>query len=113
MSAVQSLHAVQEAACYHSDHNPLFLHIACVALAEALAPISSTSSEARVRYDVQKAEAYQVSSASELQQHFIPLIHSQLDVDLLCEKLEICSKQHHAASVQTAWGTFTCTSALV
>ena len=90
MAAVQSLHVVQEAAHYHSDHNPLFLRIACEALADAPVPTSSTAPETRVRYDGQKAEAYQVSLASELQQHFIPLMHSQLDVDLLCEKLETC-----------------------
>ena len=64
MAAVQSLHVVQEAARYHSDHNPLFLRIACEALADAPVPTSSATPDARVRYDAQKAEAYQVSLAS-------------------------------------------------
>jgi len=44
------------------------------------------------RYDVQKAEAHQASLATELQQHFIPLIQQELNVDVLCDKLEACMK---------------------
>ena len=57
MAAVQSLHIVQEAARYHSDHNPLFLRTACEALADAPIPISSAATEARVRYVIQEADS--------------------------------------------------------
>ena len=62
---------MQEAARYQCDHNSLYLRIACEALPDALVPTSSAAPDARVRYDVQKAEAYLVSLASELKQHFI------------------------------------------
>ena len=39
-------------------------------------PTPSAVPSARFRYAIQKAEAYQMSLASELQQHFIPLIGS-------------------------------------
>ena len=84
--------AVQEAAHDHSGDSLLFLRNAREALADAPIPTLSAAPEARVRYDDQNAEAYQVSVASELQQHFTPLIHNQLDAHLLCEKLEICLK---------------------
>ena len=83
----------------NSNFNPLFVRIACEALADAPVPTSSS---------VQQAEAYQVSLASELQQHFISLIHSQLDVDLLCEKFETCLQQvtllYHMACRKQASG---------
>ena len=50
------------------------------------------ASDARLRYDVQKAEAYQICLATELQQHFIPLIQQELNVDVLCDRLEACMK---------------------
>ena len=90
MTAVQSLHVLEQASRYHSDHNPLFLHFACDSLTHAPAPTPSAESDARMRYDVQTAEAYQVALASELQQHFIPLIQHELDVDLLADKFVAC-----------------------
>ena len=45
---------------------------------------SSAASDARIRYDVQKAEAYQACLATELQQHFIPLLQQELNVDVFC-----------------------------
>ena len=73
MSAVQPLHVLEEAS-YHSDHNPLFLDFACDSLPPAPSPTPSAKS------DAQRAEAYQLALASELQQHFIPLIQHELDV---------------------------------
>jgi len=90
MTAVQSLRVLDEAGRYRSDHNPLFLHFACESLTHAPVPTPSTESGARMRYDVQRAEAYQVALASELQQHFIPLIQHELDVDLLADKFVAC-----------------------
>ena len=88
MTAVQLLRVLEEAGRYRSDHNPLFLHFACESLTRAPAP--STDSGARMQYDVHRAEAYQVALASELQQHFIPLIQHELDVDLLPDKFVAC-----------------------
>ncbi len=91
-SAVKSLHVLDEAARYRSDHNPLLLHIAYKAPCDTHTHTSSAASDARIRYDVQKAEAYQACLATELQQHFIPLIQQELNVDVLCDRLEACMK---------------------
>ena len=91
-SAVKSLHVLDEAARYNSDHNPLLLHIAYKAPCDTHTHTSSAASDARIRYDVQKAEAYQACLATELQQHFIPLIQQELNVDVLCDRLEACMK---------------------
>ncbi len=102
MTAAQSLHVLAEAGRYGSDHNPLILRVACDTLSNAPIPKTpyptilvvvpyptpSAASDASVRYVVQEAEAYEVSLASELQQHFIPLIHHKLDVGSLCDSLE-------------------------
>ncbi len=66
------------------------VNFACESLTHAPVPTPSTESGARMRYDVQRAEAYQVALASELQQHFIPLIQHELDVDLLADKFVAC-----------------------
>ena len=81
---------LEEALGYGSDHNPLFLYIACDIVQLAHTSNSSAACEARVRYDVQRAEAYQEALASLLQQHFIPCIQHELDVDLLATKLVAC-----------------------
>ena len=81
-----------EASRYRSDHNPLILHLDCQTSCNTHTHHSSATPDARIKYDAQKAEAYQVSLASELQQHFIPLIQQELDVDVLCDKLETCLK---------------------
>jgi len=86
------LHVLDEAARYRSDHNPLLLHIAYKAPCDTHTHTSSAASDARIRYDVQKAEAYQACLATELQQHFIPLIQQELNVDVLCDRLEACMK---------------------
>ncbi len=91
-AAVKSLHVLDEAARYNSDHNPLLLHLAYKAPCDTHTHTSSAASDARIRYDVQKAEAYQACLATELQQHFIPLIQQELDVDVLCDRLEACMK---------------------
>ena len=90
MTAVKSLHMLEKAARYGSDRNPLFLHIAhgTVQLAHTSNP--SAACEARVQYDVQRAEAYQEALASLLQQHFIPFVQHEPDVDLLATKLVAC-----------------------
>jgi len=92
LSAVKSLHVLDEAARYRSDHNPLLLHIAYKAPCDSHTHTSSAASDARIRYDVQKAEAYQACLATELQQHFITLIQQELNVDVLCDRLEACMK---------------------
>ena len=72
MTAAKSLHVLDEAGRYGTDHNPLILPVACDTLKHA--PTSpSTASRARVRYDCQNAEAYQMSLDCELQQNFLPL----------------------------------------
>ena len=86
---------LEEAGRYRSDDNPiLFLHSPCEPLTHAPAPTPPTDPGARIRYDVQRAEADQLAQAFELQQHFIPLI--QHDVDLLagsiCSMFDICSQ---------------------
>ena len=101
-SAVSPLHVSDEAARYNSDHNPLLLHIAYKAPCDTHTHTSSAASDARIRYDVQKAEAYQACLATELQQHFVPLIQQELNVDVLCDRLEACmscSAKHYAASL--------------
>ena len=59
VTAAKSLHVLEEAARYASDHNPLTLHIACDIHEHAPTSNPSVDSGARVRYDVQRAEAYQ------------------------------------------------------
>ena len=117
MTAAKSLHVLEEAARYGSDHNPLFLHVACDTVQLANSSNPSAACEARVRYDVQRAEAYQEALASLLQQHFIPFIQHELDVDLLATKLasmpDFCSKKYYATSVQTQWCMFTQATSLV
>ena len=54
--------------------------------------VSSVASDASIRYDVQKAEAYQACLATELQEHFIPLSQQELNVNVLCGRLEACMK---------------------
>ncbi len=51
-SAVKSLHALDEAARYNSDHNPLLLHLAYKAPCDTHTHTSSAASDARIRYDV-------------------------------------------------------------
>ena len=68
--AVKCLHVLDEAARYRSDHNPLLWHIAYKAPCDTHTHTSFAASDARIRYDVQKAEAYQACLATELQQHF-------------------------------------------
>ncbi len=53
-SAVKSLHVLDEAARYRSDHNPLLLHIAYKAPCDTHTHTSSAASDARIRYDAQK-----------------------------------------------------------
>ena len=81
---------LEQASRCHSDHNSLFLHFACESLTCAPVPTPSAESGARMRCDVQRAEAYQVPLPSELQQHLIQLIQHELDVDLLADKLVAC-----------------------
>jgi len=100
-SAVKSLHVLHEAARYRSDHN-LLLHIAYKAPCNTHTHTSSAAPDARIRYDVQKAEAYQAPLATELQQHFIPLIQQKLNVDVLCDKLEACMKSAAQNTMQQA-----------
>ena len=90
--AVKSLPVLDEAARYRSDQNPLLLHIAHKAPCDAHTHTSSAAPDARMRYDIQKDEAYQAYLATEQQQHFIPLIQQELNVDVLCDKLEECMK---------------------
>ena len=90
MAAAQSLHVHQEASRYGSDHNLLQLHLACEQLSSAPTHPPSATPATRVRYDSQRAEAYQMALASELQQHFVPFIHHELDVDLLSDNLIEC-----------------------
>ena len=81
--------------------------------------------EARVRYDVQRAEAYQEALASLLQQHFIPFIQHELDVDLLATKLvacmisaakstttQVCKRSGVCSRKQQAWFDSRCKEAL-
>ena len=112
ITAAKSLHVLEEAVGYGSDHNPLFLYIACDIVQLAHTSNSSAACGARVRYDVQRAEAYQEALASLLQQHFIPFIQHELDVDLLATKPNFCSKKFYATSVQTQWCMFTQASSL-
>ena len=90
--AVKSLPVLDEAARYRSDQNPLLLHIAHKAPCDAHTHTSSAAPDARMRYDIQKDEAYQAYLATEQQRHFIPLIQQELDVDVLCDNLEECMK---------------------
>ena len=48
----------------------------CINVVSTPIPTPSAVPSARFRYDIQKAEAYQMSLASELQQHFITLVGS-------------------------------------
>ena len=56
--------------------------------------------QARALVYIVAFQAYQVSS--ELQQDFLPLIRSQLVVDLLCEKLETCLKSAASSTMPQA-----------
>ena len=78
VTAAKSLHVFEEAARYASDHNPLILHIACDTNEHAPTSNPSVASGVRVRYDVQRAEAYQEAPASLLQEHFILFIQHSL-----------------------------------
>ena len=125
MTAAKSLHVLEEAARYGSDHNPLFLHVACDTVQLARSSNPSAACEARVRYDVQRAEAYQEALASLLQQHFIPFIQHELDVDLLATKLvacmisaakstmpQVCKRSGVCSRKQQAWFDSRCKEAL-
>ncbi len=92
MAAAQSLHVLEEASRYSSDHNPLIMRIASETLRDAPTSTPSAASDLKVRYDACKAEAYQVALAFELQQHFLPFIQHELNVDLLSDKLVACLK---------------------
>ena len=58
MTAAKSLHVLEEATRHGSDHNPLFLHVACDTIQLAHTSNPSAACEARVWCDVQRAEAY-------------------------------------------------------
>ena len=116
---------LEEAARYASDHNPLILHIACDIHEHAPTSNPSVDSGARVRYDVQRADAYQEALASLLQQHFIPFIQHELDVDLLATKLiaclisaaqstmpQVCKRSGVCTRKQQAWFDSRCKEAL-
>ncbi|DBA93433.1 TPA: hypothetical protein ACH3X1_015746 [Trebouxia sp. C0004] len=66
-STVKLLHVPHEAARYRSDHDPLLLHSAYKA-PDKHSHTSCAAPDARIKYDVQKAEAYQASLATKLQQ---------------------------------------------
>lgn len=55
MSAMKSLHVLDVARDVRSDHYPVQLHVACDELHSMCAP--PTSSEPKIRYHRQKAEA--------------------------------------------------------
>ena len=125
MTAAKSLHVLEEAARYGSDHNPLFLHVACDTVQLAHSSNPSAACEARVRYDVHRAEAYQEALASLLQQHFILFIQHELDVDLLATKLvacmisaakstmpQVCKRSGVCSRKQQAWFDSRCKEAL-
>ena len=110
------MHVLDEAARYRSNHNPLLLHIAYKALCDTHTHTHTSfgAPDARIRYDLQKAEAYQVCLATELQQHFIPLIQQEHNVDVLCDKLEACMKSAaQNTMLQAGWCALTQTSAMV
>ena len=103
----------------------LFLHVACDTVQLAHSSNPSAACEARVRYDVQRAEAYQEALASLLQQHFIPFIQHELDVDLLATKLvacmisaakstmpQVCKRSGVCSRKQQAWFDSRCKEAL-
>ena len=71
---------LEEAGRHGTDHNPLILYVACETLKHAPTP-PSTATRARVRYDCQNAEVYQMSLNCELQQTFVPLTRDELDID--------------------------------
>ena len=123
---MKSLQVLPEASRYRSDHSPLILHLDCQTSCNTHTHHSSAASNAKIKYDVQKAEAYQVSLASELQQHFIPLTRQELDVDVLCDKLETrlksaaqetmpqaCKRQGVHSRKQQPWFDISCKEALV
>ena len=59
----------------------------CTSSVTSVSSTSSAASDARIRYDVQN-----FCLATELQQHFISLIQQELNVDVLCDRLEACMK---------------------
>ena len=86
MTAAKSLHVLEEAGRYGSDHNPPIMPVACNALTHAPTPNTSAASGVRkswMRYDVQKAEAYQIALASLLQQHFIRMEFHSYSMSLM------------------------------
>lgn len=85
MTAAKSLHVLEKAARYGSE--PTHLYVACDTEVLESSSNLSPAYEARVRCNVQKAEAYQEAQASLLQQHFILFIQRELDVNLLAAKL--------------------------
>ena len=65
LTAAKSLHVLEEAGRYGTDHNPIMLCVACESLSNAPTPTPSAPTSARVRYDGQNAEAYRMSLESE------------------------------------------------
>ena len=80
LTAAKSLDVLEEAARYGSDHNPLILRITCDTTKHCPTPDLSAA-DAKVQYDGQRSAAYQEALAILLQQHFIPFIQHELDVD--------------------------------
>ena len=113
VTAAKSLHVLEEAARYASDHNPLILHIACDIHEHAPTANPSVDSGARVRYDVQRAAAYQEALASLLQQHFIPFIQHELAGHQTHSMPDFCSTTYYATSMQAEWCVFTQAASLV
>ena len=101
MSAVQTLHVLEHIVDIKSDLFAVQLRIACEHLHTPRVHEPPAPSEPRFRYNAQQAETYQEHLAAELQQHWLPHIQQQLNVDALAVKLVTCVK--YAAHKHHAW----------
>ena len=102
MTMTRSLQVLEDITHGRTDHYPVLLHVSCNALAASHHRIPPPSTDAKFRYDGQRADAYQHCLAYELHEHFIPLLGREIDVDQLCDELIACMKSAQSMTMPQA-----------
>lgn len=102
IAMTRSLQVLEDITHGRTDHYPVLLHVSCNTLDASHQHIPPASTDARFRYDGQKADAYQDCLAHELHEHFMPLLGHELDVDQLCEVLITCMKSAQSQTMPQA-----------
>ena len=124
MSAAVFLQVNEDAEVYCTDHHSVILHMVCEPLKEYENNSSHFSTVERVRYDDQKADAYEEYLTAVLHSQWMPLLSQNADVDMLSKSLadlaleaarettpQACKRRGNAAYVSKPWYDETCKSA--